>query len=123
MSRWCRGKMIKSGGSGIDSYSTVEKMSIQKSYISCKIRFVNFGGHDFVIPFVSPFVTPFVCGAAAAASPLTTGISTAPPGLSCNLAVNTSTPSSVTSNVCSNCAVLLPSTVTLVQLSGHVLSR
>ena len=51
------------------------------------------------------------------------GISTGPPGLSSFLAVSTSTPSSVTSSVCSNCAVHRPSTVALVQSSGHVLSR
>jgi hypothetical protein len=48
---------------------------------------------------------------------------TAPPGLPSNLFVKISQPSSVTSSVCSNCAVLLPSLVTLVQSSGHVLSR
>ena len=60
---------------------------------------------------------------AAAAVPLVAlGMGTFPPGESANLAVRTSTPSSVTSRVCSNCAVLLPSVVTLVQSSGQVLS-
>jgi len=70
-----------------------------------------------------------------------TGSITGPPGESGNLAVSTSTPVSVTNKVCStppisgminqyqilkdyspNCALLLPSSVTEVQLSGQVLS-
>lgn len=62
---------------------------------------------------VEPFITGSVFG----------GMAIGPPGDVGNRAVNTSTPSSVTSRVCSNWAVRLPSTVTLVQSSGHVLSR
>ncbi len=80
------------------------------------------GSHHFA-PFVSPFASPspFVFTSLLVSTAF--GISTLPPGLSSTLAVKTSTPFSVTSNVCSNCAVRFPSAVTLVQSSGHVLSR
>lgn len=70
-----------------------------------------------------------------------TGYATGPPGEVGSLAVRTSTPSAVTSRVCSaevsvhiklcilvgifhspNCAVLFPSIVTAVQLSGQIIS-
>lgn len=53
----------------------------------------------------------------------TSGMGTGPPGDVGKRAVSTSHPSSVTRRVCSNCADSFPSAVTLVQSSGHVLSR
>ena len=79
-----------------------------------------------ILPYISSVINlqlPFPTFLSPSPSFFTSGgIATGPPGESSNLAVKTSTPSSVTNNVCSNCAVRLPSCVTLVQSSGHVLS-
>lgn len=95
------------------------------------IRYRSYGILRFSYYAVEAAVSPLVPLAAV-------GIGTGPPGESGNLAVRISTPSSVTSRVCSrknvsrsnqvavldlpNCAVRVPSCVTLVQSSGHVLS-